>query len=175
MNNNKLLYIIIALLIIIIGGGAYFLFFGKNDIDTKSGDQPENTSQAPAASSDEELSEQPNQEKFNEYFTEAYLAKLPAGAEFNPWQTIKTKTFSAGEQFCTILTMKKQIPANTLSSVIYDINVKQDTQPRGGPFPQALGPGGSTGCEPLSQPTGKYEYKIYLNDVLVIVLPFEVK
>jgi len=124
---------------------------------------------------DENLSEQPDKSKYNEYFTNIFIAKLPIGAEFNPWKIIKTKVFTAGEQFCTSMDMKKQVPANTLSSAIYDVNAKQDIKPRMGTFPQALGPGNSTGCEPLAQTIGKYEYKIYINDILVAVLPFEVK
>ena len=130
---------------------------------------------------DNTLSEQPDKSKFNEYFTDIHLARLSAGVEFDPQKIIKTNIFTAGEQFCTSLDMKKQIPANTLSSAVYDVNAKQDAQPRGAAFPQALGPGpgqnmGNTvSCEPLAQTVGKYEDKIYINDVLVAVLPFEVK
>ncbi|MDD5290482.1 MAG: hypothetical protein PHT40_04845 [Patescibacteria group bacterium] len=164
---NKLLYIIIVLLVLIIIGGGVF-FFTKKSADENGAPTAENTTEA-------NLSEQPNQAKFNEYFTNAFIAKLPVGAEFNPRKIIKTNVLAAGEQFCTSMDMKKQIPASTLSSAIYDVNAKQDTQSRGGAFPQALGPGNSIGCEPLSVPAGKYEYKIYLNDDLVINLPFEVK
>lgn len=125
--------------------------------------------------SDLTLSEQPDQKKFEEYFTEIYLAKLPVGAEFNPLKIIKTKVFSAGEQFCTSINTKKQVLADTLSTAVYDVVAKQDVKPRMGTFPQAMGPGNSTGCEPLSQSVGKYEFKIYIGDVLVSVLPFEVK
>jgi len=130
---------------------------------------------------DNTLSEQPDQSKFGEYFTNIFIAKLPAGAEFDPQAIIKTKVFSAGEQFCTSMDMKKQIPANTLSSAVYDVNARQDVSPRGAAFPQALGPnsgesmGNSIGCAPLEQNVGKYEYKIYINESLVAVLPFEVK
>ena len=160
MTNKKTLYIIIVILVLIIVGGIFF--FSPN----KSNNIPSDNSN---------LSEQPNKAKYDEYFTGAFLAKLPAGAKFDPFKIIKTNTFSAGEQFCTSLDMKKQIPANSLSSVVYDVNAKQNTQPRGGTFPQAMGPGGTVGCENLSQSVGKYEDKIYINDDLVIILPFEVK
>lgn len=140
-------------------------------IATESPDKHKNQGEA----ADETLSEQPDQATYNEYFTAAYLAKLPAGAEFNPGKIVKTKIFTAGEQFCTSMDMKKQIPANTLSTAIYDVSEKKDAQPRMGTFPQALGPGNSVGCEPMTETVGKYEYKIYINDVLAIVLPFEVK
>jgi len=173
--NNKLLYIIIALLVIIIAGGAFLFFGNKAPSNQNQGiDQPApsvSISETPAAN----LSEQPNKAKFDEFFTSIFLAKLPAGAKFEPFKVVKTNIFSAGEQFCTSINMKKQVPANTLSTSVYDVTTKQDAQPRGGTFPQALGPGNSTGCESSPQGTGKYEYKIYLNDYVIAVIPFEVK
>ncbi len=144
-------------------------------------EEPVESSVQPEAAVDNTLSEQPDKNKFNEYFTNINLAKLPAGAEFDPQKIVKTKIFAAVEQFCINMDMIKQIPANTLSSAVYDVNAKQDAQPRSGTFPQALGPGlgqnmGNTvSCAPLEQAVGKYEYKIYINDSLVAVLPFEVK
>jgi hypothetical protein len=38
----------------------------------------------------------------------------------------------------------------------------------------SLAPSNYAGAEPLTIPAGKYEYKVYANDVLVAVLPFEV-
>lgn len=139
------------------------------------------SSAQPEAAADNTLSEQPDKSKFSEYFTNISLAKLPVGVEFDPRVIIKTKVFASSEQFCVNMDMKKQIPANTLSSAVYDVNAKQDTVPRSGAFPQALGPGpgenmGNTvSCAPLEQTVGKYEYKIYINESLVAVLPFEVK
>jgi hypothetical protein len=144
-------------------------------------EEPVENSSQPEAAADNTLSEQPDKGKFNEYFTNINLAKLPAGAEFDPQKIVKTKIFAAVEQFCINMDMIKQIPANTLSSAVYDVNAKQDAQPRSGTFPQTLGPGpgqnmGNTvSCAPLEQAVGKYEYKIYINDSLVAVLPFEVK
>lgn len=169
--SNKSLYIIIALLVVIIAGGA-FLFLGNKTPGEKDQAMPSaSVSETPAAN----LSEQPNKAKFNEFFTSIFLAKLPAGAAFEPFKIVKTSVFSVGEQFCTSINMKKQVPAGTLSSAIYDVNAKQNAQPRGGAFPQALGPGNSTGCESLSQGAGEYEFKIYLNEDVVAVIPFEVK
>lgn len=172
MANNKILYIIIAVLVlVIIGGGTFFLLGSK-----PSGDKNENAgrvSETPSVNSN--LSEQPNEAKFNEFFTSIFLAKLPAGAKFEPSKIVRTRAFSVGEQFCMSINMKKQIPADTFSSAVYDVNAKQEIQPRGGAFPQAMGPGNSTGCQSLDQSVGKYEYKFYLNDDLVAVLPFEVK
>jgi len=178
--SNKTLYIIIAVLAIVFIGGGLFLFLRNNSASKPASFEESPTTTLFQSESLEgenvlSLSEQPNQGKFNEYFTAIYLAKLPAGAEFDPTKIIKTKAFTSGEQFCVNFDMKKQIPANTLSNAVYDVNAKQDIQPRMGAFPKALGPGNSIGCEPLAQPTGKYEYKIYINNVLVSVLPFEIK
>jgi len=175
--NNKLLYVIIALLVIIIAGGA-FLFFGGKAPDDKNqgiGQPTPSASVSETPSVDTNLSEQPNRVKFNEFFSSIYLAKLPAGAKFEPSKIIKTSNFVIGDQFCMSINMKKQVLANTFSSAVYDVDAKQEIQPRGGAFPQAMGPGNSTGCQSLDQSAGKYEYKFYLNDDLVAVLPFEVK
>lgn len=172
MNNNKFLYVIIGILVLIIIGGGFF-FFSKNTVNNN--EPSKNESPVAENTTATNLSEQPDKAKYNEYFTGAYLAKLPAGAEFNPWKIIKTNVFALDEQFCTSIDMKKQISANTLSSAVYDVNTKQDVMPRGGTFPQAMGPGNSTGCQSLVQSVGKYEFKIYVNDDLVIILPFEVK
>ncbi|MDD4333194.1 MAG: hypothetical protein PHT51_03720 [Patescibacteria group bacterium] len=173
--NKKILTVVLFLagaLIITSAGCA-----NKNNSDTQK-----QTNANPAASDinsvakiDEKLSEQPNKDKYDEFFSEVYIAKLPVGAEFNPWKIEKTKIFAAGEQFCTSMNIKKQIPADSLSTAIYDVNAKQDIKPRMGTFPQALGPGNSTGCEPVIETGGKYEYKIYLGDIVVAVIPFEVK
>lgn len=175
--NRKLLYIIIILLVVIIAGGAFFLFGNKllNNKEEAGGQPMPSISSDATPSFNPDLSEQPNMAKYNEFFTSIFLAKLPAGAAFEPFKIVKTGTFNVGEQFCTSLNMKKQIPANTLSSAVYDVNEKQNIQPRAGAFPQAMGPGNSTGCQPLSQIAGQYEYKIYINDDLIAVLPFEVK
>ncbi|MDD5732063.1 MAG: hypothetical protein PHU42_04190 [Patescibacteria group bacterium] len=177
--NSKGLYIIIVILaLIIIGAGYWFFFNNKVIIKTVPKETTTPTTQSIEKQTqviDETLSEQPNQEKFKEYFTSIYLAKLPIGSEFDPRSIIKTNAFIAGEQFCTSINMKKQVPANTLSSAIYDVIAKSEAEPRGGTFPQAMGPGNSTGCQSLIETTGKFELKLYLDDTLVAVLPFEVK
>lgn len=120
------------------------------------------------------LFEKPNTEKFNEYLKEIYLAKLPAGAKFDPFGIIKTTTFVVGEQFCQSLSIKKDIPANSFGSEVYNIDNSEIIQPKS-TFPQALKQGGSVGCEDLRYSTGKYEMRLYIDDTLVAVLPFEAK
>ena len=122
----------------------------------------------------ETLFERSNTEKFNEYLKEAYLAKLPAGSKFDPFSIIKTTTFAAGEKFCQSLSMKKDIPANSFGSEVYNIDTGEVVQPKS-TFPQALKQGGSVGCEDLGYSIGKYEMRLYIDDILVAILPFEVK
>lgn len=171
MTQNKILYAIIAVLVLIIIGGAFFIFI-KPSTETEESGQPEtNNSQSTEGQA---FSEQPNKQKFDEYFTSAALAKLPAGSKFDPFKIIKTNVFSSSEQFCTTLEIKKRIPAGGISTAVYDVNAKQEIQPKTS-FPQELKTGGSVGCQDLAQSAGKYEYKIYVDNVLAVVLPFEVK
>jgi hypothetical protein len=125
--------------------------------------------------STEQLSEQPDKAKYDEYFTEFYLGKLPLGTGANPSNLpIKTAVFTSEDQFCTVWTQKKDIPAGSISGAVYDTVAKKDFEPKTA-FPMALNAGGHMGSQPLTYPPGKYEYKIYIDDVLVIVLPFEVQ
>jgi len=157
-----ILYIIIAILVLIIIAGAIYIL-------TRKESSPEEYIMP-----EQVFSEQPDQGKYNEYFTESYLGKLEEGVEFDPRKVSKTDTFIASDQFCLVLTLKKQVPANNLSGAVYDTNLEQDIQPKSG-FPKEVGPGGMTGCENLAWPAGQYEYKIYIDDILATILPFEVK
>jgi len=121
-------------------------------------------------------SEKPNMAKFNEYFSDFYLGKMDIGKMIGtdgfPTRTI---TFKSGvDLFCTMMSIKKDMPAGRVGNAIYDVNAKTYIQPRV-TFPGALAAGGSGGCGSLDQPKGTYENRIYIDDVLVAVLPFEVK
>ena len=122
-----------------------------------------------------QLSEQPDKAKYDEYFTDFYLGKLPLGTGANPSNLpIKTTVFTSEDQFCTVWTQKKDIPAGSISGAVYDTVAKKDFEPKTA-FPMAINAGGHMGSQPLTYPPGKYEYKIYIDDVLVAVLPFEVR
>ena len=138
--------------------------------------QSETTTTTAETSSTEQLSEQPDKAKYDEYFTEFYLGKLPQGTDANPSNIpIKTAVFVISEdQFCTVWTQKKDIPSGSLSLAIYDTAAKKDFQPKTA-FAMDLNSGGHMGSEPLGYPSGKYEYKVYIDNVLVVVIPFEVR
>jgi hypothetical protein len=61
-----------------------------------------------------------------------------------------------------------------LATAVYNTATKQDIEPKA-VFPVELKAGGSIGTQPLDLPTGKYEYKLYIDDVLAVNIPFEVK
>jgi len=126
-----------------------------------------------------QLSEQPNTAEFDKYFSEIYLGKLAIGKQVGPPDNIPVKTniFSkTTDLFCTNMTIIKDIPANVGAGGVYDVVAKKfaasDIKTK---FPRALTQGGSSGCEKIDLPVGKYEYKTYVNDILVSVIPFEVK
>ena len=123
-----------------------------------------------------QLSEQPNKAKFDEYFTEFYLAKLPLGTELSASNLpVKTAVFTVSkDQFASVMSVKKDIPAGSMSGAIYDTVAKKDFEPKTA-FPMALKASNYTGSQPLKYPPGKYEYKVYVDDVLVVNIPFEVR
>ena len=124
----------------------------------------------------EQLSEQPNKAKYDEYFTEFYLFKLPIGTEMgasNP--PVKTAVFITSEDlFGSVMSVIKDIPAGSIAGAVYDTVAKKDFEPKTA-FPMALKASNYAGTQPLTYPPGKYEYKVYIDDVLVVVIPFEVR
>ena len=135
----------------------------------------------------EKLSEQPDKTKYDEYFTDFYLGKLPRGTQFGPglggkWfdpdnMPVKTAVFIASEdEFCFVGTVIKGIPSGSFYVGIYDTAAKKDLISKTVGLPMALNVGDFGNAEdPIGFPTGKYEYKIYIDDALVIVIPFEVR
>lgn len=129
------------------------------------------------------LSEQPDQAVFNEYFSDVYLEKLPAGTSFSPGATVKTSIFnlSTGDKFCISVDALKKISSSMFGEAVYDPNAKSYVIPKratGGPGFQA---GNNLGCEELLigqnqyLRAGNYEYKLYVNNILAAVLPFQVQ
>ena len=126
-----------------------------------------------------QLSEQPNTDEFNKYFSEIYLGKLAIGKQVGPPDNIPAKTdvFSkTTDEFCVSVTVFKDIPASIGASGVYDVVAKTFTtaEPKA-KFSRNLTQGNSIGCGGITLPVGKYEYKTYVNNILVSVLPFEVK
>ena len=134
----------------------------------------------------EQLSEQPDKAKYDEYFTDFYLGKLPRGQQFGPYlggkqfdpdnMPVKTAVFIASEdEFCGVATLKKDIPLGSFYISIYDAGAKKDAVTKA-LFSQGLNAGDfGWADDPINFPPGKYEYKLYIDDVLVVVIPFEVR
>lgn len=120
-------------------------------------------------------SEVPNTAKFNEYFSDFYLGKMNIGKVIGTdGFPIKTTVFTKGvDLFCTMISIKKTIAAGHVASAIYDAVSKTMVQPKS--LFGELAVGGSGGCSGLDQNPGKYEDRLYIDDALVAVLPFEVK
>jgi len=118
-----------------------------------------------------EFSENPDKEKFNEYFSDIGLGKLAKGAQLPGGMEQGISTFLSDESICVYGTLKKSVIIGLAifnpETASYEVE-RQD-------FPQALGTGGFASCGSIMVGSGKYEYKVYIEDKLVAVLPFEVK
>lgn len=124
--------------------------------------------QPPAVAST--LSEQPDTATYQKYFSELGVGKMPAEVKNPPMDLQKNVTvFTAGDQICLYGTL---ILESQIRSAIYDVGSKKVIKEGGLPKPMT---GGFAGWEPLNIPAGKYEYKVYVGDVLVGVFSFEVR
>lgn len=167
MNKN---IIIVILVVIILAVGGYFVFVKKAPAPASVTATPTKTAGNTA------LSEQPNQAKYDEYLSDIYLGKMAIGKKIGTdGFPTRTNIFTSGaDQFCTMMTLKKTVASGHIANSVYDAVAKtynvQNTI-----FPMELKAGGIGGCSNLTQTAGKYEYKLYIDDVLAVVLPFEVK
>jgi len=177
-NKHKLAILITALTIV---GGIYAFRDGKIKVTQEQTTPPQNQDiefnlikREDKEIAQGTLPEEPNKDKFNEYFSEARLAKIPAGEELDPLKTVNTGLFSPKDQFCTFLNVKKTIPANRLSWTFYDVNSKKDITEKN-IAPVEITAENNFGCTNLTYPAGKYEQRIYVDNTLVAILPFEIK
>ncbi len=123
------------------------------------------------------LSEQPDQQVFSEYFTEISLGTLPPGVNPGPPAGNPTPMtiFTPNDQFCTSMNIIKDV--NVATGIYYPQAMRWIRAKA--VFPGVLRAGQSMiGCDGAlvsSLVPGKYEYKIWVGDALVAVLPFEVR
>jgi len=166
---NKKIILIAAVVLLLAAAGGYFLVVRRSEGESY---------QPPTANGNQSTyagSEQPNNAKFDEYLRSVYLGKLPVGQDLGPGIVPQvTLVFQEGDQFCTVLEPKKTIGAGAYASAIYDLNAKEYIKPKVA-FPGSFDLGTNVGCGDIPVPAGKYEYKAYLNNTLVAVIPFEVK
>jgi hypothetical protein len=128
---------------------------------------PTATSTAPPT-----LSEQPDKATFAKYFSEMWIGRLPPGATSPADLERNVTVFAAGDNiYLSCSTLVPQVPMlakyyNVATQQSVTSNVGIPAQPKTGNF-------GSWAKLELS--TGKYELKIYVDNVLVAVFPFEVR
>ncbi len=116
------------------------------------------------------LSEQPDQVTFNKYFSDMGLGRIPPGGQLPLDLQQNATVFTQGDQICTYFGVIHEVQVRT---AIYDVEAKKVVEEGG--YPGSLTPKNYAGAEPLTTPAGKYEYKVYVGDVLVAVFPFEVR
>ncbi|MFC1789550.1 hypothetical protein ACFLYY_01080 [Patescibacteria group bacterium] len=170
MQNKKFIIVVILVIIVLIFGGYYFLNKSNNT------ETPflENTQQEEEIITTT-LSEEIDQSKQAEYLEEeAYLAKLPIGAEMNSLNAVETGVFGLNGQICIGFTLKKDVAPEMLATTLYDVSGKVEARVKS-VYPSGLESGKRFGCEELRLSVGNYEYKVYIEDSLVKIIPFEVK
>jgi hypothetical protein len=97
------------------------------------------------------------------------LGKMPADAK-GPQDIQRNVTaFTAGDIFTLYGTVIQEVQ---ISARYYNVATKESVDAGGPPTPLKIGGFGSSSTFNLS--SGKYEYKVYVGDVLVGVFPFEV-
>lgn len=115
-------------------------------------------------------SEKPDSEVFEKYFLDIGLGKISSDGKFPEDIQQNVYIFSSNEQICLYGNITKEA---TISTAIFSLETndfiigKQE-------IPQPLKKGGFASCGRLNIPDGRYEYKVYIEDILVAVLPFEI-
>jgi hypothetical protein len=123
-------------------------------------------------------SEKADAKKLSEYFKSLNLGKLAIGKKVAPPKSVpvKTNVFTASkDQFCIIGLTKKDIPAGAIASAMYSVETQLDVKEKSAST-ELMKAGSGINCGSLTGlPPGRYEFKVYLDDVLAAVLPFTVK
>ncbi|MEA2015886.1 MAG: hypothetical protein U9O59_04165 [Actinomycetota bacterium] len=143
---------------------------GNGTAEDEQEEAEETEDESPAAR-EEVLSESPNTEKFDEYFSDIGLGKLAADADLLQDMEPDVIIFLPDEGICLYGTLKKSA---IIGVAIYNPETSSYESERQD-LPQTLEKGGFTSCSPISFGSGKYEYRVYIGDTLVSVLTFEVK
>lgn len=97
------------------------------------------------------------------------LCRVPADAKSPADMQKNVTVFTAGDNMGIYATAIQEVQTR---ETIYDVQAKRVVKEGGLPRPVK---GSFAGWEPLAIPAGKYEYKVYVGDVLVAVFPFEVR
>jgi|GEM_PF-1565729 len=122
-------------------------------------------------------SEVVNQALFNEFISDISLGSMPEGQTTidpaNGLVPTETSEFSTTGQFCVMTTTKKEVSSSRLGAAIYNVITETYPMPKA-VDPHGLPQGGSISCISNDFTSGEYEFKLYIDDIPVAVLPFTV-
>jgi len=116
------------------------------------------------------LSEQPDMATFQKYFTEMGLGRLPAGGKMPVDFQKNVSVFTQGESLMLYGSVIQEVH---ISARYFVIETKREIDSGG--QKGTLKTGGFASGESPSLPPGKYEYKVYVDGVLVGVFPFDIR
>lgn len=122
-------------------------------------------------------SEKADAQKLSEYFKSITLGKLALGKKVSPPKVVPTKTtaFTSKDQFCITLDVKKDIPVGVVATALYSVELQQNIKDKEAST-DVTKAGSMSSCGSLEGlPYGRYEVKIYVDDVLAGVYPFTYK
>lgn len=127
-------------------------------------------------------SEQPDRATFQKYFSMAPapmgLGKILTSGNLPQELQQNVTVFAIGDQITLYGNIIKECPEPRYA--IYDVQAKKVIKEGGLSFPpiqiqSGFDAVGFISVDTLEAPIGKYEYKVYVSDVLVAVFPFEVR
>ncbi|MHB1336901.1 MAG: hypothetical protein ACYCXQ_13260 [Candidatus Humimicrobiaceae bacterium] len=181
--NNSIRYLLIILSVIIfmcLMSCNIINFFGSASstvtspaATTTAGTIKEGAADTLAQEEKKQLSQQPNEIAFKEYFSELGLGKLPENGSL-PLDLKKGDNVFISNGKDHLVIYGNLLKDAKFSNGIYDVNAGKNIRGKA-EFPMIIKKGGFAGSEPVNIPSGLYEYKIWIGDKLVGVFPFEVK
>jgi hypothetical protein len=148
---------------------AVFPFEVIATLTTNPSSQPSPTP-APSTVPSSTLSEQPDKAAFQKYFSEMGLGNTPADAKGPQDIQRNVTTFTAVDYITLYGTVIQEVQ---ISAKYYNVATKQSVDAPAPPTPLKVG--GFASSSTLNLSPGKYEYKVFVGDVLVGIFPFEVR
>lgn len=167
---KNILIVVIIIAVVALGVAIYFSLPKTSGTGTENENTPSNNQGTYVPS------EKSDTAKFDEYFKSIYLGKLKIGEQPGAGVVPQVSlVFTKGkDQYCTVLELKKALAAGAYSSAIYNLDSKTYIKPKTS-FPGKFELGTNVGCGSLPAGAGRYEYKAYLGNTLITVVPFEIK
>jgi|GEM_PF-2888869 len=132
------------------------------------------TAEGTPAEEAQQLSEQPDQVTFSQYFRELSVGRLDrewVGSETWYQHIEKTNIVSPGD---SLVLQGEVIKEVQICARYYDTQTKEFVGPENVEPPGPYKRGGFASGSTVNLPPGKYELKCYVGNILVAVLPFQV-